>query len=64
MKITIPSHPMKSPMTDRDWLDKVALAASVYCELPNTNEAEIDKFIEFLYYAYGYDKFLEIKKHG
>lgn len=53
---------MKSPMTDRDWLDKVALAASVYCELPNTNEAEIDKFIEFLYYAYGYDKFLEIEK--
>lgn len=50
-------------MKDRDWLDKVALAASVYCEFPNTDEAEIDKFIEFLYYAYGYDKFLEIKKH-
>ncbi len=39
-------------MNDRDWLDKVALAASVYCELPESNEAEIDKFIEFLYYAY------------
>lgn len=46
-------------MNDRDWLDKVALAASVYCELPNTNEEEIDKFIEFLYRAYGYELLLK-----
>lgn len=50
-------------MNERDWLDKVALAASVYCELPTTNEAEIDKFIEFLFRVYGYDKLLEIKKY-
>lgn len=62
MKIIILSLVMKFHMGDRDWLDKVALAASVYCELPNTNEAEIDKFIEFLFYAYGYNKFLEVKK--
>jgi len=48
-------------MGDKDWLDKVALAASVYCELPNTNEAEIDRFIEFLYKAYGYVQSLEPK---
>jgi hypothetical protein len=48
-------------MSDKIWLDKVALAASVYCELPDTNEAEIDRFIEFLYKAYGYVQSLEPK---
>jgi len=48
-------------MGDKDWLNKVALAASVYCELPDTNEAEIDRFIEFLYKAYGYVRSLEPK---
>lgn len=49
-------------MNDRDWLDKVALAASVYCELPNANEQEIDKFIEFLFKVYGYENFLKMKE--
>lgn len=53
---------MISVMNDKDWLDKVALAASVYCELPEANEAEIDKFIEFLYHAYGYDRMMEARK--
>ena len=48
-------------MSDKTWLDKVALAASVYCELPDTNEAEIDRFIEFLYKTYGYVQSLEPK---
>lgn len=48
-------------MNDRDWLNKVALAASVYCEMPNTNEDEIDKFIEFLFRVYGYDRVLKMK---
>lgn len=48
-------------MNDRDWLDKVALAASVYCENPNTNEEEIDRFIEFLFKVYGYDMMLKFK---
>ena len=48
-------------MSDKTWLDKFALAASVYCELPDTNEAEIDRFIEFLYKAYGYVQSLEPK---
>mgnify|MGYP000429118594 CR=1 FL=1 len=48
-------------MNEKDWLDKVALAASVYCELPNTNEDEIDKFIEYLFKVYGYDRFLKMK---
>lgn len=51
-------------MNDRDWLDKVALAASVYCEFPTSNEAEIDKFIEFLYHVYGYDRLMEIKQNA
>ena len=49
-------------MNDKEWLDKVALAASVYCELPNTNEEEIDKFIEFLFRAYGYELLLKDSK--
>ncbi len=49
-------------MNDKDWLDKVALAASVYCELPNSNEEEIDKFIEFLFKAYGYELLLKTPK--
>ena len=48
-------------MNDRDWLDKVALAASVYCELPNVNEDEIDKFIEYLFKVYGYTELLKMR---
>lgn len=48
-------------MNDRDWLDKVALAASVYCEKPDVNEDEIDRFIEYLFRVYGYDKFLKMR---
>lgn len=48
-------------MNDRDWLDKVALAASVYCENTDVDENEIDRFIEFLFRVYGYDKFLKMK---
>lgn len=49
-------------MSDKEWLDKVALAASVYCELPDTSEEEIDRFIEFLFRAYGYELLLKDKK--
>ena len=49
-------------MNDRDWLDKVALAASVYCELPDVNEDEIDKFIEYLFKVYGYKELLALRK--
>lgn len=48
-------------MSDRDWLDKVALAASVYCELPDVNEDEIDRFIEYLFKVYGYTELLKMK---
>ena len=51
-------------MNDRDWLDKVALAAAVYSELPDSNEAEIDKFLEFLFHAYGYSELLKIRKQN
>ena len=48
-------------MSDRDWLDKVALAAAVYCEFPDTNEKEIDRFIEYLFKVYGYEQLLKMK---
>ena len=48
-------------MNDKDWLDKVALAASVYCEMPDVNEDEIDRFIEYLFKVYGYDILLKFK---
>lgn len=49
-------------MNDKDWLDKVALAAAVYSEMPDTNEVEIDKFLEFLFNVYGYNELLKIRK--
>ena len=48
-------------MNEKDWLDKVALAASVYCEFPNVNEDEIDRFIEYLFRVYGYDRMIKMK---
>lgn len=42
-------------MTDKDWLDKVALAAAVHCENELVDEEQIDMFIEFLYRVYGYE---------
>jgi hypothetical protein len=48
-------------MIDKDWLDKVALAASVYCEKPDVNEEEIDRFIEYLFKVYGYEQLLKIR---
>ena len=49
-------------MLDKDWLDKVATAASVYCERSDVDEKEIDRFLEFLFIAYGYANLLEKKK--
>lgn len=49
-------------MNDRDWLDKVALAASVYCENPDANEDEIDRFLEFLFKVYGYNRLIKLRK--
>ena len=48
-------------MNERDWLDKVALAASVYCELPDVDEEQIDRFIEYLFKVYGYSELLKMR---
>lgn len=42
-------------MTEREMLDRIALAAAVYSERPDANEEEIDKFLEFLFKVYGYE---------
>lgn len=50
-------------MTDRDWLDKVALAATVHCENPLVDEEQIDMFIEFLFRVYGYEQLFKTGKN-
>lgn len=62
MTITIHYHLTRFRMTDKDWLDKVALAAAVHCESPLVNEEQIDMFIEFLYRIYGYEQLFKIGK--
>lgn len=49
-------------MSDKEWLDRVALAASVYCERDDVDEDEIDRFIEFLFRVYGYQRYLKDKQ--
>ena len=43
-------------MTEKEWLDRVRLAAKIYNEqrmCRDFQEAEIDKFINWLYKQYG-----------
>ena len=43
-------------MNDKEWLEKVKLGARVYNEnrlCRDFQEAEVDKFIEWLYHQYG-----------
>lgn len=49
-------------MSDKDWLEKVITAASVYCENPSVDEEQIDAFLEYLYRVYGYTDFLKMRK--
>ena len=51
-------------MKDKDWLDKVLLAANVYKKdiaQYGSHRQEIDKFVEWLYKQYGVVKPHEIK---
>lgn len=44
-------------MTDREWLDRVKLAAKVYNETRMHRDFqadEVNKFVDFLYVTYGY----------
>lgn len=50
-------------MSDKDWLEKVVTAASVYCEHPEVNEEQIDMFLEYLFRVYGYTDLLKMRKH-
>jgi hypothetical protein len=51
-------------MNDRDWLERVAIAADVYTEFEGVNEDQIDAFIEYLFKVYGYTELLKIRKQN
>jgi len=49
-------------MNDKQWLEKVELAAAVYCIDDDVNKEEIDKFVEFLFGVYGYVRTMNTDK--
>lgn len=50
-------------MSDKIFLDKVAIAARAYCRVKPQNEEQIDDFLLFMFKAYGYSEYLKtIKK--
>jgi hypothetical protein len=50
-------------MNDRDWLEKVVLAADIHCENSSVDEEQIDRFLEFLFRVYGYTDLLKMRNH-
>jgi len=50
-------------MSDKDWLEKVITAASVFCENPDVDESQIDMFLEYLFRVYGYTDILKMRKN-
>lgn len=42
-----------------DWLERVAIAANVYCNIEGVDEDQIDGFITFLFKSYGYTELLK-----
>lgn len=49
----------KTKMNDREWLEKIVVAANAYCNVEGSNEEEIDKFITFIFKSYGYAELLK-----
>lgn len=43
---------------EKDWLEKVAIAANVYVKQKGVDEDQIDGFITFLFKVYGYSELL------
>lgn len=41
-------------MTEREWLNRVAIAADVYTSFKGVDEDQIDGFVTYLYKLYGY----------
>lgn len=44
---------------EKDWLERVAIAANVYCNIEGVDEDQIDGFITFLFKSYGYSELLK-----
>lgn len=49
-------------MIDKNWLDRVAIAADVYTEFAGVDEDQIDGFITYLFKVYGYNDLLKARK--
>jgi hypothetical protein len=47
---------------EKDWLEKVAIAANVYVKQKGVDEDQIDGFITFLFKVYGYSELLNKRK--
>lgn len=44
---------------EKDWLERVAIAANVYCDMEGVDEDQIDGFLTFLFHTYGYNELLK-----
>lgn len=44
---------------EKDWLERVAIAANVYCNIEGVDEDQIDGFVTFLFKSYGYTELLK-----
>lgn len=44
---------------EKDWLERVAIAANTYCNIKGVDEDQIDGFITFLFKTYGYSELLK-----
>lgn len=47
---------------EKDWLERVAIAANVYCNIEGVDEDQIDGFITFLFNTHGYSDLLKKRK--
>lgn len=47
---------------EKDWLERVAIAANAYCNIEGVDEDQIDGFITYLFKVYGYSELLKMKQ--
>lgn len=47
---------------EKDWLERVAIAANAYCNIEGIDEDQIDGFVTYLFKVYGYGELLKMKQ--